>query len=136
MSVIPLTIGGEHPTVVQTQEEFGIEGPAILIRNLDLAQLTQENSSNVSYDLRVGLQCRDHSEQTVKDIPAGGVITLYPGSALIIQTEESIHLPRRLYGTIAPKVSLLQVGLSSTFSKVDPGYNGHLLITLFNLGKL
>lgn len=27
------------------------------------------------------------------------------------------------------------MGLSSTYSKVDPGYNGHLLITLFNLGK-
>jgi len=40
-----------------------------------------------------------------------------------------------MYGTIAPKVSLLQQGLSTTFSKVDPGYPGNLLITLFNLGK-
>lgn len=135
MSVIPLATSGEHRTVVQTQEEFGVEGSAVLILNLDSQQLTQEKSSNVSYDLRVGSQCRDHREEAVKDIPDGGTITLRPGSALIIQTEESIHLPRRLYGTIAPKVSLLQVGLSSTFSKVDPGYNGHLLVTLFNLGE-
>ncbi|HVB59032.1 MAG TPA: hypothetical protein VNE63_21710 [Candidatus Acidoferrales bacterium] len=93
MSVIPLTTTGEHPTVVQTQGEFEIEDSAVLIRNLDSAQLTQEHSSNVSYHLRVGKQCRDHREQAVKDIPDNGIVTLYPGSALIIQTEESIHLP-------------------------------------------
>ena len=60
---------------------------------------------------------------------------MLPGKALIIQTEEFIHLPRNMYATIAPKVTLLENGLSTTFSKVDPGYNGHLLITLFNLGK-
>ncbi len=85
MSVIPLTTTGEHPTVVQTQGEFEIEDSAVLIRNLDSAQLTQEHSSNVSYDLRVGKQCRDHREQAVKDIPDNGIVTLYPGSALIIQ---------------------------------------------------
>ena len=75
------------------------------------------------------------SGETPNDVPENGVLKLSPGSAFIIQTEEYVHLPRRMYGTIAPKVSLLQQGLSTTFSKVDPGYPGHLLITLFNLGK-
>lgn len=135
MSVIPLTIGGPQATVVQSQAEFAVEGSAVLIGGLDVAQLTQERTSNASYDLRIGRQCRDHREQAVKDIPEQGVVVLQPGSALIIQTEEILHLPRRMFGTIAPRVSLLERGLSSTFSKVDPGYNGHLLITLFNLGK-
>jgi deoxycytidine triphosphate deaminase len=30
---------------------------------------------------------------------------------------------------------LLQKGISNTSSKIDPGYNGNLLITVFNLGK-
>lgn len=30
---------------------------------------------------------------------------------------------------------MLQEGISNTLSKVDPGYQGHLLVTLFNLGK-
>lgn len=78
---------------------------------------------------------RDHRERRIKEIPEDGVITFHPGAALIIQTKESLHLPRSMYGTIAPRVSLLQKGLSSTFSKVDPGYPGPLLITVFNLGK-
>lgn len=53
-----------------------------------------------------------------KDLPQGGKITLHPGAAVIVE-----------------KVSLLQMGISNTSSKVDPGYNGHLLITIFNLGK-
>jgi hypothetical protein len=34
-----------------------------------------------------------------------------------------------------PKVRLLQKGISNTSSKIDPGYDGLLLVTLFNLGK-
>jgi deoxycytidine triphosphate deaminase len=134
MSVIPLTTEGDDRTIVQNQADFRLEGDALLIIGLDPTQL-QRGTSNVSYDLRIGAQCRDHRGNTVKTIPEGGVLTLRSGAAVIIQTEESIHLPRRLFGIIAPKVSLLELGLSSTFSKVDPGYNGHLLITLFNLGK-
>jgi dCTP deaminase len=135
MSVIPLTTNGAERTVVQTQQDFDIEGDAVLIMELDASQLHEERASNVSYDLRIGKKYRDHREAEPREIPENGVITLYPGSALIIQTEEYIHLPRRLFGTIAPKVKLLENGLSTTFSKVDPGYYGHLLITLFNLGQ-
>jgi dCTP deaminase len=133
--VIPLTIKGPNRTVVQDQEHFQLEGTAALISNADPAQLTGDEDSSVSYDLRVGEKCRDHRGWKVNDIPQNASVTLDPGSALIIQTEEYLHLPRRMYGTIAPKVSLLQRGLSTTFSKVDPGYPGHLLITLFNLGQ-
>jgi deoxycytidine triphosphate deaminase len=135
MSVIPLTTEGATPTVIQDQGKFDPEGRAVLILDLDEDQLLKGRASNVSYDLRVGRKCRDHRETTVREIPTGGKVTLRPNSALIIQTEEYLHLPRRMFGTIAPKVSLLELGLSSTFSKVDPGYPGHLLITLFNLGK-
>jgi dCTP deaminase len=135
MSVIPLKTEGADRTVVQRQQDFDIEGDAVLIMELDLVQLNEARSSNVSYDLRIGKKYRDHREGEPREIPEGGMITLYPGSALIIQTEEYVHLPRRLFGTIAPKVKLLENGLSTTFSKVDPGYYGHLLITLFNLGQ-
>jgi dCTP deaminase len=135
MSVVPLTIEGDNKTVVQRQQDFDVEGEAALIMDLDVAQLEEERASNVSYDLRVGKRYRDHREGEPREIPEGGLITLYPGSAIIIETEENIHLPRHLFGIIAPKVKLLENGLSTTFSKVDPGYYGHLLITLFNLGQ-
>jgi dCTP deaminase len=135
VSVIPLTIDGPNRTVVQAQEEFDVERDAILIKKLDIAQLQNQQTSNVTYDLRIGPQFRDHTNPHPRDIPEKGTVTLHPGSALIIQTEESVHLPRTMYGIIAPKVTLLQQGLSTTFSKIDPGYPGPLLITLFNLGQ-
>jgi dCTP deaminase len=54
---------------------------------------------------------------------------------VIVQTEEELHFPRAMFGYVVPKVKLLQKGLSNTMSKVDPGYPGPLIITLFNLGK-
>jgi dCTP deaminase len=136
VSVIPLTIQGPDQTVVEDEEHFDLEGRSVLIQNIDRAQLTEnDEDSNVTYDLRIGTQCRNHLGTNINDIPIDGIVTLPPGSAFIIQTEEYLHLPRRMFGTIAPRVSLLQRGLSTTFSKVDPGYPGHLLVTLFNLGK-
>jgi dCTP deaminase len=135
VSVIPLIAEGPNRTIVQQQAQFSLEAPAVLILNADREQLVENDDSNVSYDLRIGQQCRNHVEKNVNNIAADGVVKLPPGAAFIIQTEEDLHLPRQMYGTIAPKVSLLQRGISTTFSKVDPGYHGHLLITLFNLGK-
>jgi deoxycytidine triphosphate deaminase len=43
-------------------------------------------------------------------------------------------MPRYLFGYVVPKVKLLQLGLTNTLSKVDPGYPGHLVVTLFNVG--
>jgi dCTP deaminase len=40
-----------------------------------------------------------------------------------------------MFAYIVPRVEWLQKGVSNTSSKVDPGYNGRLLITLFNLGQ-
>jgi deoxycytidine triphosphate deaminase len=135
MSVIPLI---RQDTIVETEAAFnlagGDNGHAMWIQNLDPLQLNAAGS-NVSYDLRVGAEYKDHREPGRKDLPAGSDIPLLPGAAVIIETEESVRLPRSMFGYIVPKVSLLQKGLSNTISKVDPGYNGRLLVTLFNLGK-
>ena len=138
MSIIPLVVGGPDPTVVETQTEFeqagGLEGHAVLIRGMDAGQLSGD-SSNISYDLRVGCEYRDHRDTGKRELPPNKTIPLYPGGAVILQTEEFIHLPKTRFACVVPKVSLLQDGLSNTMSKVDPGYQGHLLITLFNLGQ-
>lgn len=138
MSVIPFVVGGSQPTVVETQEGFeqqgGLEGHAILIRGMDACQLSGD-SSNISYDLRVGCEYRDHRDIGKRELGPDKTIRLYPGSAVILQTEEFIHLPKTRFACVVPKVSLLQEGLSNTMSKVDPGYQGHLLVTLFNLGQ-
>jgi deoxycytidine triphosphate deaminase len=141
MPVIPLIIEGDKPTVVDSQKAFHdggeFEGDAILILPLDRTQLETHDAnqdSNATYDLRVGREYRDHRDDGPV-VLKNDTIELQPGNAVIIQTEEHLSLPRSMFGLVVPKVSLLQKGISNTSSKVDPGYNGKLLVTIFNLGK-
>lgn len=137
MAVVPLVLG---QTVVTTEEEFQAadarQGTSLLIRNFDRKQLNGNNprDPNLSYDLRIGAEYKDHRDGWKRDVLEGEVEIL-PGGAVIIETEESLHFPDKRFGYIVPRVYWLQRGLSNTLSKVDPGYNGPLLVTLFNLGK-
>jgi dCTP deaminase len=135
MSVVPLKLGA---SVVDSEDAFqaasGFEGNALLIFNVDKTQL-DGTSSNVSYDLRVGSEYRGHRDADKTELTDKGKLVLHPGNAVLIQSEEVLFVPRSLFGYVVPKVSLLQKGVTNTLSKVDPGYNGPLIVTLFNLGK-
>ena len=136
MSVLPLYLDGDKPTVVNERESFDLEGQAVLIQNFDHLQLSPDSDDcNISYDLRIGERYRDHRDRDGRPLGNDAEIVLKPGMAVIIETEEWVHFPKLTFGQIAPKVSLLQKGISNTPSKVDPGYNGRLLITAFNHGK-
>lgn len=139
MTVIALTTlaSPEYaPSVVTSNDAFSREGSAILIQGGESGQLAADSDSgNVSYDLRVGQKFRDHRSPYHDDLGPSGEIVLLPGNAVIIETEELVKFPKCRFGQILPKVSLLQQGIANTPSKVDPGYEGHLLITAFNHGK-
>lgn len=136
VSVIPL-VPGEN--IVETNQAFddhgGMDGTAILIQGFDRQQLHDPRESNITYDLRIGQEYRDHRDQGKRDLTDDHYISLLPGAAVIVETEETIRLPKHVFGHIVPRVSWLQQGISNTSSKIDPGYHGKLLITLFNLGK-
>jgi deoxycytidine triphosphate deaminase len=136
MSVIPFVLEGENQSVVTTTEEFtnsgGVNGNTILIKEFDKNQLTE---CNASYDLCVGDEYRDHTESGKTDLGEGDFIILPPNGAVIIETAEYVHFSHNRLGHIVPKVSLLQKGISNTSSKIDPGYHGKLLISVFNLGR-
>jgi dCTP deaminase len=140
MSVIPLVKTGDHRTVVSTKDDFthagSFNGTALLISNLDDAQLRPDDrESHLTYDLRVGQEYKDHRDRQKQGLPDDGEITLLPGVAVILLTEESVCLPRSMFAYIIPRVSILQKGISNIVSKIDPGYDGPLVITVFNLGK-
>jgi len=141
MAVIPLIAEGPAKTVVDTEAAFaeahGREGGVIFIRPLDRTQLSDPESldSNVTYDLRVGPKYRNPRETKETPLPEDSIIKIAPGASVIVETEENLELPRKMFGIIIPKVKLLQMGLSNTSSKVDPGYGGPLQVTVFNLGK-
>ena len=139
MSVVPL-LHENGATVATTPEAFekaggALDGKAVLILDIDQQQVADRSSSNVCYDLRIGREYRDHRDRGKYELPPEAKFQLAPGAAVIVETEESVHLPRQFFALVVPKVGMLQRGLSNTMSKVDPGYRGRLLVTLFNLGK-
>lgn len=134
MSILPLTIEGETVSLQTNVSNFDPQGTAIHCRNLDIDQLNSSEECNISYDLRVGSKYRDHRDAGGFDLQEGDEFTINPGMAVIVQTEEWVQVPKSYFGQITPKVSLLQKGISNTHSKIDPGYVGHLLVTVFNLG--
>jgi dCTP deaminase len=141
MSMLPFEWEGQSCSVVFHKDHFDQNGKAILLLGAQLSdlgvpsQFTDPDESNATYDLRVGPEYRDHTESHVTALAEGDDIRLVPGAAVVIATEESVEFPKAIFGYISPKVSLLQDGLSNTSSKVDPGYTGRLLVTVFNLGK-
>jgi dCTP deaminase len=136
MSVIALAAYGDNPSVVTSNEAFSRTGSAILILNADLEQLQVNHPDcNASYDLRVGGIFRDHRNRDGQALGPEQEISLLPGNAVIIETEEWVEFPRWRFGQILPRVSLLEQGIANTPSKIDSGYKGRLLITAFNHGK-
>ncbi len=135
MAVVPLNLGRSVATTeVAFQERGGRRGSTLLIRHFDDEQL-RETMPNTSYDLRIGGVYKDHRDGWRRELLPNEEIVILPGGAVLIETEESVHMPAGLFGYIVPRVLWLQRGVSNTLSKIDPGYNGHLVVTLFNLGK-
>jgi deoxycytidine triphosphate deaminase len=138
MPVIALTTDPNSAlrSVVTSSREFNKQGTAILIQDGDIEQLNVDSKEcNAGYDLRVGKIFRDHRNEYGQELGEKDKICLLPGNAVIIQTEEWVEFPECRFGQIFPKVRLLQRGISNTPSKVDPGFRGNLLITVFNYGK-
>jgi len=134
MSVVPLIRTGNSPTVVDDQGKFDVTGDAVLIYPWDPEQ-PRPGDSNVSYDLRIGREYRDHRGGSKTELAEGDVIELLPGTAVLVETLEYVHLPQTRFGYVVPRVSMLQDAISNTLSKVDPGYPGRLIVTVFNLGR-
>ncbi len=108
----------------------------ILIKGLDEKQLADDNDSgNASYDLRIGDSYQLDKHEKPLSLKDTDEFILDPNSSVSIQTMESVSFPETRFGHIVPKVKLLRKGISNTSSKIDPGYSGYLIVTLFNLGK-
>src|SRR5882762_8678147 len=139
MSLIALTTDPlGPPSVLTSSAGFDPDGTAIRIQYGDDKQLEPDTKHcNAGYDLRVGSIFRDHRnpDQRWQTLGSNDKIILLPGAAVIIQTEELVEFPKGCFGQIFPKVTLLDKGIANITSKVDPGFNGHLRITVFNHGK-
>ncbi len=121
-------------------DEFERDKDLILLINIDAEQISLFNDGkpNCTYDFRVGELYQivgDKKGSSPKYIGAGSEVIIKPRSFIVIATREEIYLPVRKFGYISSRVSNLMKGIVVAPSKVDPGYSGKLMISLFNLGQ-
>lgn len=133
MSVVPFHLDNENSSYTSSRNDFSISGDKILILDIDENQfLSTSKDGNATYNFRIGSEYRDYLDEGSTSIDIDSEIVIGPGKTVVIKTLEDVSFPSSRYGLILPKVSLLQRGLSTVASKIDPGYHGTLAITLFN----
>lgn len=77
---------------------------------------------------------RDTSD--LVDIAQNGLV-LSPGDFILGKTAERVRLSKRLSGRIEGRSRLarLGIGVHITAPKIDPGFNNHITLEIFHLGK-
>jgi len=71
-------------------------------------------------------------------IPEGQAFFLHPGELALAATHESVTIPDDLVGWLDGRSSLARLGLMVhvTAHRIDPGWNGQIVLEIFNSGKL
>lgn len=77
----------------------------------------------------------NYTQQT--DIVTTGGFLLRPGDFIITETFERVHLSRLLSGRVEGRSRLARmgVGVHLTAPKIDPGFDTHITLELFHMGK-
>lgn len=92
----------------------------------------------VKYDFHMGLRVLKHHYGQPKDIASIPEENRWvdPGEAVFILTREKLHLPDNMLAVLSPKRKLAHSGIMMLGGlAVDPGYNGVLLIGLYNFSS-
>ncbi|GAB1107833.1 MAG: dCTP deaminase [Shewanella algae] len=120
-----------------------------------------EAISGVSVDVRLGHQFRvfkDHTAPYIDlsgpkaevqaaldrvmseqiDIADGEAFFLHPGELALAVTYASVHLPSDIVGWLDGRSSLARLGLMVhvTAHRIDPGWQGRIVLEFYNSGKL
>ena len=71
-------------------------------------------------------------------IPEDKAFFLHPGELALAATYESVTIPDDLVGWLDGRSSLARLGLMVhvTAHRIDPGWNGQIVLEIFNSGKL
>lgn len=117
-------LSGEH----LVKQIYGQPEP--LITNIDW-----NNFGGWQFDLNLG----DEAFVTGSDEPIklkkNGFLTIRSGCFALLTTNEKINMPSYLMGFIAVRFSYKKLGLINISGfHVDPGYNGKLIFSVYNVG--
>lgn len=81
-------------------------------------------------DIAVGNEYRQSSDEGFQQIKKE--IVLHPNTAIVIRTAERLTLPDGVFGVVCSKGSLASGGLVVANTKIDPMFDDHLLVPVFN----
>lgn len=95
----------------------------------------EENLTPAGIDLTIGGRCYNVTTGDEIDLDRGEVLKIQHGDFAHVWTAERIKMPDNWFGMIYAKVSLAYRGLTHFGTKIDPGFNNHLLLTFRNDGN-
>jgi dCTP deaminase len=104
--------------------------------DLQIRNFSEDCVQPASYDLRIGelIYAPSQPDKPHNMASNGGAYRLPPYGAAILQTYEDLKLPGNVLGRIGLKSGFARKGLiASTGPQIDPGFEGKLFISLFNL---
>jgi dCTP deaminase len=109
---------------------------AVAEKRLEITRFDEASVQPASYDLRIGPRVYDPGKlDKPYDMSAnGGVYRLPPYGSVLLETFEDLKLPNVIVGRIALKSGFGRLGIiASTGPQIDPGFEGKLFVTLFNM---
>jgi deoxycytidine triphosphate deaminase len=95
----------------------------------------EANLTPAGIDLTIGGKARNVTTGELTNISGGEVLTLRHGDFARVWTQEIIHMPKSWFAMIYAKTSLAGKGLTHLGTKIDPGFEGPLLLTFRYLGN-
>lgn len=106
-----------------------------LIRSHALvSEFVAESLRSASYDLHLGAEYSTGGRR--HNLEDGADIVLEPGQFILLTTRERLVMPNDLVGHAGLRSHWAQRGLISLFSpQIDPGFEGCLVVPLFNGGN-
>jgi dCTP deaminase len=109
---------------------------AVADKRLVISQFDSASVQPASYDLRIGPLVYEPSkaDKPYNMSANGGAYRLPPYGSVLLETLEDLKLPDKMLGRIALKSGFGRLGLiASTGPQIDPGFEGKLFVTLFNM---
>ena len=92
------------------------------------------NIQGSSYDFRIGDQIWLWSKRKIFD-PRKEQVTLRRNDIAVIQTYETVKMPPDTCGIVINRVASHAMGIFHPATSIDPLFDGHMHVALFNMGR-
>ncbi len=100
-----------------------------------IVPFVEDNLTPVGIDLTIAGRCYNVTSGEEIDLDKGETLKMQHGDFVHVFTAERVQMPKNLFGIVFAKVSLAYRGLTHLGTKIDPGFNGKLLLTFRNDGN-